>query len=432
MKLNQTVAYSFIIAVLLAVPVNLFPRVYMFEIVAVFATMWLFLRDKNATKLILAFFCVAIVAAISTLQNQTPASSLFSREANFSLALCDGLLVFTLLRQTHLSNWPRYIVVMSLGIIVTLIYPEDLRALDEPMKFLVGVPLGALVAYFTGGGRFSSGIRSVIVLFAATLFGGFCFYVGARNLGGTFLFASILWVVFAGYGVTARKTGRYRSGTSTLLFILGLAVLGIGLLQGYGMAARTGVFGERAADIANAQTESAGNLLLGGRPEIIANLAAFIDAPILGHGVGAEGEKYRRLLLESGYWDETYYILDEGLPLHSVIFGAAAETGILALLFWTWMLWVLLQAVLAVNILRPKHGLVLSFVLLSACWDVLFSPLTGVSRIKFAMALGIALAILSSFNAAWANPRSIKNGFGTGGWGWYGVPMRRRNFPRDS
>lgn len=199
------------------------------------------------------------------------------------------------------------------------------------------------------------------------------------------------------------RSGRHMSnralvGYAALLMLAATTVIGL-----YGYTAASGLLGETAQDKFEQQTRSPLGLL-GGRAEILASSQAVIDSPILGHGSWAKDPYYVDLMdqrkAELGL--STIGLPRElGLiPTHSHILGAWVEAGVLGAIFWLYMLRLTLRALVTVIRQSPADIGLLSFLLISFLWDLLFSPFGLDRRIIDAGLICLIVAIIRPFQAA--------------------------------
>jgi O-antigen ligase len=185
----------------------------------------------------------------------------------------------------------------------------------------------------------------------------------------------------------------------------------------YGRAATAGYLGQDAKD--KYQQESSGKygVLVGGRPELLAEIPAIYDSPILGHGSWAKQRIYlieeHRALQLLGYEGVLPVFredLKEGLiPAHSYIFQAWVDGGILGAVFWAWIFLLTARVLLRVypeNAEFLPLASLLSFMLL---WDILFSPYGTPGRISFPYSIVILMTLLDTKSRPLAQASPARN-----------------------
>ena len=166
-----------------------------------------------------------------------------------------------------------------------------------------------------------------------------------------------------------------------------------GVMWGYGHAASAGILGRTRKR--SMSKNPAGNtvVLLGGRPELLAELPAIYDSPILGtvHGQRSQFISSRSarhwtcwdtMGLHSSFREE----IREGLiPAHSYFFQAWVDAGILGAIFWGWVFVLTARVLLRVY---PANALLLpavSFLAFLLLWNIPFSPYGTDSRLSFSI-----------------------------------------------
>jgi hypothetical protein len=153
------------------------------------------------------------------------------------------------------------------------------------------------------------------------------------------------------------------------------------------------------------QTQSkGGNLLLGGRPEFAIGLKAAMDRPIIGHGSWAKDPKYYEMLydtfVESGEWEPQVggdIISGEANPLipgHSAIVTAWIWSGILGLIFWLYMVWLVGRGILRAAVRNPLFAPIYMYLMISMMWNAFFSPFAAIRRMTEGFTLVVILGLL--------------------------------------
>jgi len=127
-------------------------------------------------------------------------------------------------------------------------------------------------------------------------------------------------------------------------------------------------------------------LLMRGRTEVLASILMILDSPIIGLGTSADS---------SNYYDEAFAIAGKGTASfstytphedgrirsgHSMIFHSWASNGIFALPFWLYVLFMLYRTIIMLMLSKSKYLWLLILLLISAIWDIVFSPMSVQSR----------------------------------------------------
>jgi hypothetical protein len=231
----------------------------------------------------------------------------------------------------------------------------------------------------------------------------------ARNLAGRAFMNAIL-LSLTRLTASARFRAIGMRNVIVALAVLALPVTYVALTA-YAFLAQSGAMGAMAQATYRAQSNSAYGafgVLLGGRPEIFISTQAIADSPIIGHGSWARDMnyylKFRQLaalgfdVRESGVTDPDALVSTRGLepeiPSHSILFGSWVWAGVLAAVFWVYVLFLTMRAlgtaVLSVDPLAPLivHASTLFL------WDILFSPYGNDRRFEAAIFLTVSIAYI--------------------------------------
>lgn len=166
-------------------------------------------------------------------------------------------------------------------------------------------------------------------------------------------------------------------------------------------AAHAGLYSESETLKFESQAQGKMGVIFGGRPEGPVAVRAIMDSPILGHGSYASDPKYN-VLLQDYQYEWGYSASDEppdpdepeGIPTHSHLTGAWVEGGVLASLFWFYMLGLICRSVLRLTEIRHPLAPLYLATFTSLFWDILFSPFGNIRRMTeaFAIILMVSLA----------------------------------------
>lgn len=167
----------------------------------------------------------------------------------------------------------------------------------------------------------------------------------------------------------------------TAILAIFVAIGGLIAVETYVYAVESGWLGEEALTKYEDQSESDIGLL-SGRAEFVAAILAIKDSPIIGHGSWAiDKENYGSQMLEyigeyeaANFRDQRMREQDFLLPTHSHLWQSWVWHGLFGGLFWMFVLVLMIRFFKhALHLCRP---LIAYFILLliTAGWDLLFSP----------------------------------------------------------
>ena len=193
------------------------------------------------------------------------------------------------------------------------------------------------------------------------------------------------------------------------MLVMGVILLATGFsaLKVYGVAAESGMLGERSRQ--KYETQSAlGDLgiLLGGRSESLVTVQAIQDSPLIGHGSWAKDRYYadlRQLMLyRLGFVNRFIEPETDLIPTHSHLLGSWVEAGVGGAVFWVGILALVIAALRRLyasdDPLRPY----LVFLMFLFIWDILFSPFGAQRRLTNGF---LIVAVLFALKASTMNLR---------------------------
>lgn len=260
-------------------------------------------------------------------------------------------------------------IIFGLGSMISAAFGDGLGS-GNPWKFALAVPVAMLLLGVASATR--SRIVELVVLI---MLAGVSVIFDSRSYMATFLLAGVLVV----WQLKPRKLSQRGTvaRTAILLVAAGAAVylLGTELLVG-------GVLGTEAQQRTLSQLDTAGNLILGGRPELGAFLALLAYRPI-GFGFGAvldlAGVNAAKAgMTATGYDAENGYVerfmFGSGIELHSVTGDLWAQAGLPGI-----ALAIMIAVIVIIGVVRHvAHGTATALHLFLTCWtgwNLLFSPL---------------------------------------------------------
>lgn len=377
-----------VFVILFAVPVTPEARVILFDLVAfwICVSEYRVIFSSRQLRLLLMLFSVyLIIMLISAFAHGLPLVNFLRRSYVVTLLLVEAIAVCRLLSDSSEMRQMCILLGSMIGMSMHYFYPADDRVKDLPIKFLLGLPLGVIIALLPGLIQMDNLARKVVLSASLFAYSMYCIFVESRMNGGIFFLTSVLvWTKFE-----VAQESRY--GKVFLAYLLVSPLVAYSLIEAYTRMAIKGYFGSNAQGIAEFQSQIFGNILLGGRPEIIVNIVAFINHPLLGMGPISTNPAYLDLLSAIGvYSDNTVYGNKESI-YHSMLFTAAHEAGILAILMWIYIIYKMLYALPIVISRRSRMAIAVVPLLLGGVWNVLFSPLIPYNRWIVSIGVGAAL-----------------------------------------
>jgi hypothetical protein len=235
--------------------------------------------------------------------------------------------------------------------------------------------------------------RSRIASYLTGVFwGALQIYMGSRSAGAVPLAAVGLTAAYNFF--TNRRVLFARVSLTKLLGISVASVIAIGIIyQTYQYTASEGLLGREAQAKYEVQARHKFGLLIGGRTPIIGGLIAISESPLFGYGSWPL-DKQRFYLRACELADErpemSFYKIGYPLiPTHSHVVGSWVEGGLLAALFWFYVLYVCIRTLITPLYHENRLRLWASVAAVLLVWDVLFSPIHG--RMNFAMTITVFL-----------------------------------------
>lgn len=282
--------------------------------------------------------------------------------------------------KLHLLIW--YFLGLNVGALATLLIAPDDFFFDYPWKFGYGPPATAFMMFCIST-RFFMRFAGPWGQVAATIF------VAALNLAGNSravfaLLLAVAGIVALGAFFTRVLRGRRLPKMLFALTLLGSFFFYEGVVAIYETAATSGILGPDALEKYENQTQSGMGVLLGGRAESLVSTQAIADSPIIGHGSWAKNYSYVALYIDAlekrgvPIIGEPYHT---GLiPSHSFLLGSWVEHGIFGGLFWIYIFALCGRSLYSLFHIPSGPRPLVTFVILTLMWDVLFSPFGAQQR----------------------------------------------------
>ncbi|MEU0269795.1 hypothetical protein [Nocardioides sp. NPDC006303] len=330
------------------------------------------------------FSALALATWRSATHPPTEAGVLFELLPVVSAAMCVGALLWA---QRVLS--PGVVVCLyAVGSFMTA--TMNSRFAEDPWRFGFSMPstillLGAcLLIRQRPRKRLLADMTALGILTAVTALSG------ARSMSAFLIMTAVL-LLWQHRPKTAKRT------TSALLSLVLVGALGLGLYRALEGAALDGYLGQSAQERTEEQTQAAGSLILGGRPEIGATVALMLHEP-LGYGAGVmatptdmQAAKQGMSLLgydpDNGYVE--HYMFGTRIEVHSLIGDLWIWFGLAGLVLAGWLLW--LATIYLGRSMAHRTGTALGiFLALQLGWNLFFGPIIS-SLPPLALALGVFL-----------------------------------------
>ena len=122
-----------------------------------------------------------------------------------------------------------------------------------------------------------------------------------------------------------------------------------------------------------------------------------LDSPIIGHGSWARDMKYVYYLqkLRAKLRLTKYRITSDLIPAHSFIIGSWVEAGIAGGIFWIFVFYNAIKALIRVVLYNYQLAPLFLYLLLGLCWNIWFSPFAFSGRISVAFSIVLLVFILN-------------------------------------
>ena len=269
-----------------------------------------------------------------------------------------------------------------------------------PWKFGIGSSVTFLVVLFSTTNIVSRTrmLPSLIMILLSI----FNVYMGFRSLGGICFLTGVYILTQQHRSARLNKTIK-PSLAKVASIALFAVVITIGFINAYAYTADQGWLGKRAKALVQSQSGKFG-VLIGGRKEIYCASRAIIDSPIIGHGSWAKIDHYINYLRNLEQYSYVIRNLNELkrstlIPTHSHFFGGWFEAGILAAVFWGWVLILTAKTLIRqYNFWDPLTPLI-TYIGVRFIWDIIFSPFGAERRLTTAFILVFLMSELGKLKA---------------------------------
>lgn len=341
------------------------------------------------------------------------AAVLFVVLALFSLA--SGIWLTTVAAVDHTIDWTSFafnsglLVSLLAGVGLILWAREYMPDAHVAQWFGVGLVLGVVPAVSGALGEnlwkygFSFGVAVVVLALAQRSGSRWMEFLALGGLAAvsavTDSRSQFAILLFTAALVAWQMRPLGRSVRTTAVKVLLVAAVGAAIMFNIVQALLLGGFlGEAAQVRSEAQIATSGSLLVGGRPEMAASAAMFLDRP-MGYGPGTIPSAHDIHVAKSGM-EAIHYAPDNGyvgrymfgqrIELHSVVADFWARFGILGIVLSAFIL-VLAVVMLAKLLARSQASALMIYVLGLTIWNLPFSPVYS-SLPALMLAVGLSLA----------------------------------------
>lgn len=352
-------------------------------------------RYRHGTLLfvgaVVCFLSGSTLAVLTGSTGRTWHRTAFLHESTLWVGLFAGVGLVLWARTILNLNWVA--AAYSAGMLVRgILHPGHLGAANA-WKFSYAVPLTILVLGVVSQRR--SPRATLVALLGLS---GLCALVDARSMFGTLLLAAIL----VGWQLRPKSGSRPLAWGWTLLLLGGLAVAVYNLATALIL---DGVLGSEIQMRSQIQVQTAGSLILGGRPELAATYALIRHTP-WGFGVGIAPSIYDVMAAKAGMIRVNYdpdngyvdkYMFGGHVELHSAAGDMWAMFGLFGLAFVVLVTLLIVRGLATSMGQRSGDGL-LTFLVCYTLWNLAFSPLQSAVP-TLALTLGLVMPVAGRHQA---------------------------------
>jgi hypothetical protein len=378
---DQPTIILFFLPILTLVTFNVVGTLMLSDVLVAILTPILFFNknfNKNQPylKTILLLLLLWLVSAItSDILNSTSLTNMIKGSAAIIFFGFHIFVIFVLANQKE-ERLTALILGTSISFLLLLIFGGEVYSFDDgkntPWKMGVGFGVTLLIIlYFNKKINNERNIGKILLLFSPIHL-----FLNARSL---FLIVAITGFITA---FQLRIYSRAKKITAVLIVLIIIFFVVPVSMEIYGNLTQKGFFGVQAQEKYMMQTAGGEiNILLAGRSESLISLKAISDSPIFGHGSWAESKEYFMMyldILEQMGRDINWDALDQKdrflIPGHSMLLSSWLWHGILASLFWFYILYLSLR-VISLSI-AGKYSINTrdTLITIALIWDIFFSP----------------------------------------------------------
>jgi len=343
-----------------------------------------FRQRDTSVILLLGVTLLAVQIATDVFRSSAPEDFLrgWARTGFFLAALCAFTVLLTT-RQRVLVT----VFAFSCGQMISALALTTAQEQTDIWKFGIGGP--ATICALALLGLLEARRRWFVLSLAALSV--FDVYMGSRSLG---LFSAAAAATL----LATAPHDRYRLPRRGALVRLGIAGVIALVCVGYAYtwAAASGRLGAAAETKYENQSGGSAGILLGARPELLATLYAIRASPVIGYGSWPLDRKGFNARAKLALTRRGYVLLpgpvSDRIPIHSHLFGAWVEAGLLGAAFWLAVLVVAVRALITV-LRRPFSSLtpLVAFGTYALAWDIFFSPFGAERRVTTALLIATLL-----------------------------------------
>lgn len=331
----------------------------------------------------------------------------FDQIVSRGIALNSGNLILGIMVGLGVVLWSRTVLPTSLiglsygiGMLASVILFSD-ESGGNSWKFGYAVPIAVVTLAVVDGPRKRGRQFLVLIGLAST-----SIVFDSRSYFATFIISALLivWQWRSGHGPGSwPRTALFFGAMGAAVYYLGTTLL----VDGY--------LGQDAQLRSVQQLDTAGSLILGGRPEFAASMALIRDR-VWGFGLGVQPSLHDVTVAKAGMAKLNYdpnngyvdhFMFGGAFELHSTFGDLWAIAGIVGLIVVLLMGFIVIRAVTMVAAHRTGGGLLL-FLASWTLWNLLFSPLYGAAP-TLALTLGLALARRDRVGVRSREPKAIRS-----------------------
>lgn len=380
-RYDQVSIILFLLPILTLFTVNIVGKLMFSDILVLVLTPILFFnkgfnKKQPYLKPIMLFLLLWLFSAIvSDIVNETSFAN-FSRGIASILFFGMHIFVIFVLVNGRRDRLRTLILGVSISFILLLFFGGEVYSFDDgkntPWKMGVGFAVTILFVILLSKWIKNEQTKAKILLLSSPIH----LFLNARSL---FLTVALSAAISAFHIKVYSKRKKFLILLSILFFMLIAVPISMNY---YGRLTQEGFFGEQA-QLKYMQETGGGkiNILLAGRSEMLISLVAIHDSFFFGKGSWAASEKYFTMYLgilegmgKNVNWNSQLSRDRYLIPTHSMLLSAWLWHGVLASLFWFYILYLSLK-VLSIGIVGRRSLQVRDLLIVIALiWDIFFSP----------------------------------------------------------